>query len=139
MKRVALMLAGMGLMFAPNAAQAKSIYFHKPGVDSATAQRNYADCAELAGGVRVARQNVYSDNMYAMAATSFFAGFFASRERRSLVDNVMRTCMADKGYVRVEASRELVKELDRLPEKERVERLYVLSGEAQPKGKVLPR
>ena len=118
---------------------AKPFYFHKASVDRETFVADYAHCEELAGGVRVERQAVYSPNIYAMAAGSFFAGFFASRERRGMIDNVLRTCMADKGYRRVEATADEWKQLRRLDQKERVDRLFLLAAAPEPAGKVLPR
>lgn len=139
MKRPVFLLLFVGVAALPMPASARAIYFHKPGVERATVERDYFDCNELAGGVRVAPQNIASGNLYATAAGSFFAGFFRSRERRSLMDNVMRTCMADRGYRRVAASKDLVRELDSLPEKERVERLYAVSAAPEIRGESLPR
>jgi hypothetical protein len=47
--------------------------------------------------------------------------------------------MADKGYRRVRASTQLIRELNRLPEKERVDRLFVLAAAPIPEGEVMPR
>jgi hypothetical protein len=56
-----------------------------------------------------------------------------------MIENVLRTCMADKGYRRVRASKEMVSELRKLPEKERVDRLFVLASAPAAEGEVLPR
>jgi hypothetical protein len=121
------------------AASAKPIYFHKAAVDRETFVAEYSECGELAGGVRMPRYNVYSPNMVAMAAGSFFAGFFGSRERRGLVENVLRTCMTDKGYRRVEVPPDVKRELDRLKESERLDRLFMLASSATPVGTILPQ
>jgi hypothetical protein len=82
---------------------------------------------------------VYSPNMVAMAASSFFAPFFERSMQRGLTNNVLRTCMADKGYRRVEVSNSEEKRLRKLKAEERVERLFTLAAAPQPEGKVLPR
>jgi hypothetical protein len=127
------------LMTSIAATAAKPVYFHKPDVNRETFVADFSECNELAGGVRAPQYNVYSPNMYAMAAASFFAPFFEGSARRGLVNNVLRTCMADKGYRRVEATPELRKELKRLAERERVDRLFLLASSPQPIGKVLPK
>ncbi|HEX8669094.1 MAG TPA: hypothetical protein VF727_12075 [Allosphingosinicella sp.] len=121
------------------AASAGPVYFHKPSVERDTFVGDFSECSELAGGVRVQRQYVYTPSLYAAAAASIFAGFFKSREERALMDNVMRTCMSAKGYVRVKASDAITAELKRLPDSERVDRLFALTAAPQPNGKVLPR
>lgn len=134
-----ILILSTAAMLASTAAAAGPVYFHKAGANREAVAADFAQCQELAGGVSVSRPSVYSSNIYAMAATSLFSGFFGSRERRKMTDNVMRTCMADKGYARVEAPPELRKQLGRLAEKERVDRLFSLAGAAQPVGKVLPK
>ena len=120
-------------------ANAKSIYFYKAGVDRDTYVREYMECDALAGGVRVKPTSIYSNNIYSSAAGAFFSGFFASRERRALIENVLRTCMADKGYRRVAASDPVRKELGKLDEHARVDRLFELAAASTPEGEVLPR
>ena len=135
--RIALALAVL-LTAAP--ASARPIYFHKANVDRDRVASDYGHCEALAGGVRKPEPlATYSPNMYALAVNSLFNGFFQSRQKRKMINNVIRTCMADKGYRRVEASEELVKELDRLGEKARVDRLFTLAGAPEPMGEVLPQ
>lgn len=136
--RHALMATGL-LVSAGAASAAKPVYFHKASVDREIFVTDYFDCNELAGAVRAPRYDVYSPNMYAMAAASFFAPFFESSARRGMVNNVLRTCMSDKGYRRVEATADVRKELNRLAEKKRVDRLFLLAASPEPLGKVLPR
>ena len=124
----------------PAAAQAaEPVYFHKTGVERDAFIADFEECNELAGGVRVAPMAVYSPNMVAMAASSFFAPFFERSMHRGLTNNVLRTCMADKGYRRVEVSNSEEKRLRKLNAEERVERLFTLAAAPQPEGKVLPR
>ena len=139
MKSLATPAAFALALSIPAAAAAAPVYFHKPNVDRETFVAEFTECDELASGVRAPRYNVYSPNIYAMAANSFFAGFFGSREKRHMTDNVLRTCMTDKGYRRVEASGEVRKELNKLSEQDRVDRLFGLAAAPDPAGKVLPR
>ena len=128
------------LMFSGAALWARPpFYYHKADVDRATFAAEYLECNELAGGVRAPSYIVISNNMYAMAAGALFAGFFGSREKNAQTENVLRTCMADKGYRRVEASDGEMKGLRRLEEKERVDRLFALAASSQPLGKLLPK
>ncbi len=129
--------AALGLS-AP-AAAAEPVYFHKAGVERQAFVADFGECNELAGGVRVERMNVYSPNMAAAAAASFFAPFFEGSMRRGMTNNVLRTCMADKGYRRVEVSDAEEKSLRKLKQEARVERLFTLATAPEPEGKVLPR
>jgi hypothetical protein len=116
------------------------VYFHKANVRPDAFAADLAYCLDLAKGVRApAAPYVYTPNLYAAAAAGFFAGIMRSRERRHMIDSVLRTCMTDKGYRRVEATKALGKELDGLSEKARTERFYALAGAPEPEGKVLPQ
>jgi hypothetical protein len=133
-------MAAAVLLAIPGAATAARIYFHKPRVAREAFQADLSECVDLAGGVhRVQPQYVYSPNIYAAAAGAFLAGFMASKERRHMVENVLRTCMTDKGYRRVEASPAATASMKKLDEKAREERLYTLASAPEPDGKVLPR
>jgi hypothetical protein len=125
--------------FWTTTAVAKPIYFHKAAVEREAFIADISECNELAGGVRMPRYNVYSPNMVSMAAGSFFAGFFGSRERRGIMENVLRTCMTDKGYRRIEASDQTRHELDELKEDARLDRLFILAAAPTPAGTVLPQ
>jgi hypothetical protein len=128
------------LLVAPTGAAAGPVYFHKASVERAAFEADLAECVELAGGVqRQSIPGVYSPNLYAVAATAFLAGFMESRQRRRMSENVLRTCMTDKDYRRVEATEAAAKELKKLGEKERAERLFTLSSAPEPEGRVLPQ
>jgi hypothetical protein len=127
------------LFLAPTAASAAPIYYHKPQVAREAFEADLSECVQLAGGVRVTPQYIYSPNLYAAAAGAFFAGFMASRERRHMIDNVLRTCMADKGYRRVKAADVVTDSLKKLDSGQRAERLFVLASAAEPAGEVLPQ
>ena len=133
----ALLIGAAAIPLQP--AFAKPFYFHKADVEREAFVAEFSECQELATGVRAPRYHVYSPNIYAAAAGSFFAGFFGSREKRHMMSNVLRTCMADKGYRRVEPTDEIRKGLGKLDEKERVDRLFSLASSPKPQGKVLPR
>lgn len=134
-----LLIGPACLAYATAAASAPPVYFHKADVDRETFAADFGECNELTGGVRAPRMTVYSPNMYAMAAGSFFAAFFKGAEQRSMENNVLRTCMADKGYRRVEATGGIRKELKSLKLEARVDRLFALAAAPQAQGKVLPR
>ena len=82
---------------------------------------------------------MYAANPYAAAAGGFFAGIMASRERRAVTNNIMRTCMADKGYRRFVTSKILMKELGALRDEDRTTRLHGLAADPNPKDEALPR
>jgi hypothetical protein len=139
LRRILKSTVAIGLL-APTAAAAEPVYFHKANVERESFEADLSECVELAGGVRVQRQNVpYSPNMYAMAAGAFLAGFMAAKERRHMIGNVLRTCMTDKGYRRVEATDAVSDELKRLDKKARAERLFTLASAAEPAGRLLPQ
>ena len=128
------------LLIVPAAAIAEPIYFHKPDVARDAFEADVSECVELAGGVRVQRQDLpYTPNLYAAAAGAFLAGFMASKERRHMTRNVLRTCMTDKGYRRIEATDAVSDELKRLDKAERAERLFTLASAPKPAGRVLPQ
>jgi hypothetical protein len=129
---------GAALVATPVAAE-PGFYFHKPGVVRSAFEADLGGCVALAGGVSVELQSVSSSNPYAAAVGRFLSGLLAARERRALVTNIMRTCMADKGYRRVAASKAVLKQMGALAESPRMTRLYDLAAQAEPLGEVLPR
>jgi membrane peptidoglycan carboxypeptidase len=128
------------LLLAPAAAAAEPVYFHKANVERETFEADLSECVELAGGVRSPRQFVpYSPNVYAAAAGAFLASFMASKQQRQMTKNVLRTCMTDKGYRRVEATEAVSDELRTLDKAERAARLFTLAASPEPVGRVLPQ
>jgi len=137
--RLRTSIAALALL-APAAALAEPVYFHKPNVERETFEADLSECVELAGGVRTPRPYTpYSPNVYAAAAGAFFAGFMASKQERQMTKNVLRTCMTDKGYRRVEATDEVSDELKKLDKAERAARLFTLAASPEPAGRVLPQ
>jgi membrane peptidoglycan carboxypeptidase len=127
-------------VLAPAAAAAEPVYFHKPEVGREAFEADLSECVELAGGVRTPRHYLpYSPNVYAAAAGAFLAGFMAAKEQRHMMKNVLRTCMTDKGYRRVEATDAVSDELRKLDKAERAERLFTLAAAPEPAGQVLPQ
>jgi hypothetical protein len=140
MKRPGIKMIAAASLLAPAAASAEPVYFHKPRVERAAFEADLAECVQLAGGVEAPDQPyVYSPNLYAAAAGAFLAGFMASKQRRQMVGNVLRTCMTDKGYRRVRASDAVSDELGKLDRKQREERLFTLASAPEPAGRVLPQ
>ena len=138
--RPAGIAAAATLLLAATAAAAEPVYFHKPEVARESFEAELSECVELAGGVRAQRQNLaYTPNLYAAAAGAFLAGFMASKEQRHMMKNVLRTCMTDKGYRRVEATDAVSDELKRLDKAERAERLFALASAPEPAGRLLPQ
>jgi membrane peptidoglycan carboxypeptidase len=128
------------LLLAPVTVAAEPVYFHKPDVEREAFEADLSECVGLAGGVRTPRTYVpYSPNVYAAAATAFLAGFMAAKEQRHMMKNVLRTCMTDKGYRRVEATDAVSNELRKLDKAERAARLFTLAAAAEPAGRVLPQ
>ena len=127
------------IAIAAPALAAEPVYFHKAGVEREAFVADLGECNELAGGVRVERMNTYSPNMTAMAVNAFLAPILEGSMRRGLMNNVLRTCMADKGYRRVEISNEEEKKLSKMSVEARVERLFSLSTAPEVEGKVLPK
>jgi len=139
MKRI-ITGAILAALAASPAAAADPIYFHKAGVTREAFVADFDECAGLARGVREhAQPYVYSPNLYTTLAAAFFAGLTSGREQRYMADNVLRTCMADKGYRRVQATKAVTKELKGLAERERIDRLFALAAEPEPQGGILPR
>lgn len=117
---------------------ARPFYFHKPSVDRQTFGADLVECSDLAGGVKVQPQYVYSPNLYAVAATAFLGGILASREKRKMRDHVLRTCMGDKGYRRFVASSVLINQLKRLKQEERIDLLFLVATTPSLSAEALP-
>ena len=140
MRRTAGTLVWALAALAPCAALPEPVYFHKPNVAREAFEADLSDCVELAGGVRRPQPYLpYSPNVYAAAAGAFLAGFMASKEQRHMTKNVLRTCMTDKGYRRVEATDSVSDDLRKLDKAERAARLFTLAASPEPAGQVLPQ
>lgn len=137
-KFVRLTLSFFASAWAAPSLAGENTYFHKPEVTREAFLLDHLECDDLASGVQRPRSNVYTSDVYAAAAASLLSGLINSRERQANVENVLRTCMADKGYRRVRAPKNLRSELKGITHEERIERLFVLATSADPRGEVLP-
>jgi hypothetical protein len=63
----------------------------------------------------------------------------ASKAERQMTRNVLRTCMTEKGYRRVEATDSVSDELKKLDEAQRASRLFTLAASPEPAGRMLPQ
>lgn len=128
-------VAALAAVFCPVAARAEApYYFNKAGVEREAYVADIAECAELAGGVRVASTFVYSPNIYAQAVGSLFSGIMKGAEERRLERRVERTCMADKGYRRLTIAKDVAQSIRKLEGETRVARLFELAAASTPIG-----
>lgn len=132
--------AAATLLGATAASAGPRYYFNKPGVPLETYMADIAECGELAGGARAKDVYVpYSPNPWAAGAGAFFGALMRGAETRRLRASIERTCMADKGYRRMEVETAVIKEIETLPnEKARLERLFALASSDKPIGKRVP-
>jgi hypothetical protein len=134
--RVAAVVASAVMPAAASAGE--PYYFNRAGVTRDVYVADVNECAELAGGVRVARQYVYTPNLYAAAAAGLFSGLMQGAERRRLHAAVERICMADKGYRRLTIDKAALKSIRELEEGPRLDRLFDLASSSTPLGPELP-
>lgn len=137
-----LALAGLPVMAAPALAE-DPYYFHKAGVGRDQYMDDVNDCAQLAGGVRVAHYQVLAygssptNNAIAAGIGSFFAALAEGREHRRLISRVERTCMADKGYRRRSIDKTSYEEIKALEGEAKIDRMFTLVSSDHPSGKIL--
>lgn len=131
-------LAAPVLLLGTPAVAGDPYYFHKPQVERDAYMADVAECATLAGGVRVENQTIYSANAYQQMASALFAPLFAGAERRRIQGRVERTCMADKGYRRMAVDKPTISAIRKLEGKARLDRLFALASDAAPVGKEMP-
>ena len=129
-------------MCAAPASARDYYYFNKPTVSREAYAADIGECAELAGGARqpstapiyVAVPNS-SYGAYGAAIGILFAGLLGGGGDRHIQRSVERTCMADKGYVRLKADKRLIREIEGIKDdEERLERLFDLASSANPIG-----
>ncbi|HEV2078319.1 MAG TPA: hypothetical protein VGR19_00255 [Allosphingosinicella sp.] len=129
--------AAAAILVIATPAVAQRYSFNKAGVSRESYMADVAECGELAGGAKAPDVHVpHSPNLVAVGVTAFFSGMMRNREKRRLMSSIERTCMADKGYARMEADDALLGEIDRIKtEEERLDRLFGLASAAKPSGK----
>ena len=133
------LLAGCALIASAGSANARPYYFSKPNVEPTVYNNDLAECRELASGVHVATPGVYPPTPAASAAAGFLGGIARSRERRALTENILQTCMTNKGYRRMEATPEEAAVLGHLSPEERNKRLAELAAGAELPGETPPQ
>lgn len=138
MGRWRIAVAAVSVLLPAAAHAGEPYYFNKAGVTREAYVADVGECAELAGGVRVAPQYVYTPNLYAAAAAGLFSGLMQGAERRRLHAAVERTCMADKGYRRLTIDKDALKSIRSLEEQARLDRLFELASSHAPIGTELP-
>jgi hypothetical protein len=139
-----LALVGAGLLVPAGPALAEEpYYFHKAGVARERYMDDVNECAELSGGVRAPHYQFYATgpnpaaNAIAAGIGSFFAAMAEGRERRRLISQVERTCMADKGYRRRSLEKTTFQQIKTMDDTAKIERMFVLVAAPQPSGKEL--
>ena len=131
-------LAVAALLCAAGAAQAaQPIYYNKADVSREQYAADYGECDGLAGAVARPRYFVVSPNIAVAAAGSFFAAFLGGAEQRGMMRAVLRTCMADKGYRRVQMSEASEARLRKMKEADKDAAMYQLASSADIEGKAL--
>lgn len=137
-------LAFTGALLAATPAWAEEPYFfHKAGVAREAYAADVEYCASLEAGATVARQTmyVYSPSVaYAAigsAIGSLFAGMAARAELRRKVSRIERTCMADRGYRRRALDKDAGREIGKLADAARLDRMFELVAATVPSGKGL--
>lgn len=151
MGRVCTLSIILTLLLGVAPAQARDYYFfNKQGV---TRQDYLADriiCDQLAGATTHRSPDMTAANTQiwqnpnlsvgqaaaAAGIASFMLSFVAASERRRLVRQVERICLADKGYRRFEMRKDAYRVIEKSPEQaERIDRWFALASAEKPDGK----
>ncbi len=133
MRKHWFLLVVLGL--ATPAQAAEPYYFHRAGVSRETYIADVKRCQELAGGAHAPHvPTPYNPNIYANAAGAFFSGLFQGGADRRIKRAVERTCMADKGYARMQVSKAEIAHVLELKDEARMDGLFALASSPQPIG-----
>jgi len=137
-------------MSAQSAYARDYYFFNKAGVSRELYLTDRIKCEELSGGVQRHRPDMTATNTQlwqnpnlsvgqaAVAAgiASFMMAFVAARERRHLLLQVERICLADKGYRRFEMDKAAYWAIEKAPDAAvRIDQWFALASAAQPAGK----
>jgi hypothetical protein len=116
-------------------------YFNKPGVSRDAYVADISECTELAGGAKPASTPtpVYVPpgqyNYIAVPIAMLFWGLLHHGDDEKLQRFVERTCMADKGYARMEVEKPIVRQIELIEDEgERIDRLFALAASEKPIG-----
>lgn len=143
MSRKLLIPLGLIALWSASARAEEPYYFHKQAVSREAYAADVERCAQLSGGIRGKSYSVQPLNPnapYAVesaAIATLFIGFLQRAEQRRMMSRVERTCMADKGYQRRSIDKPLYREIRKLDDKARLDRLFELVAAPQPIGKAL--
>lgn len=141
---------------AAPAYAAGSYYFNKPGISREIYVADVSECRELAGDPinkhKNDNKNVYVNNekVFTVRHQNTTAGYVGlgitdavivaliSGESRKLKRVVERTCMADKGYRRMQLDDSAVREIKMINnDRERADKFFSLAASENPLGKEL--
>lgn len=135
MRRIHIILSGAGLLLGAVPAQAAEPYFyHKQDVAREVFESDVEACLGLSSGkgAQVGPGVVVPANPYGAAIGGFLGGMMKARERRQMRDNIMATCMLDRGYRRQPMSDTVAKEFGKLDEAGRMNRWFALASGPAP-------
>ena len=133
MKRA--LILGLAVSLAQPLHAAEPYYFHKVGVSRDAYTADVKRCQQLASGAHApSTPTPYNPNIYANAAGAFFAGLLQGGADRRIKRSVERTCMADKGYVRMQVSKEAIAATLKLEGEARMDGLFALAASPTPIG-----
>jgi hypothetical protein len=139
------------LLLGATPAHARDYYFfNKQGVTRQDYLADRVTCDNLAGAtthrgpdMTAANNQIWQNpnlsvGQAAAAAgiASFMLAFVAASERRRLVRQVERICLADKGYRRFEMRKEAYRAIEKSPEMSvRIDKWFALASADKPDGK----
>lgn len=140
--RLTLIAAAVG---QPGAVAARDYYyFNRTDVSREQFAADRQHCLELADGAKVPRVPGYTppnpaltgmQNAVAVGIAAMFAGFMRGNETRRIGWQIERTCMADKGYARYRVAKALVREIEKIDDRNvKVDRLFALAAAREPVG-----
>ena len=138
---------------AKSAVAREYYFFNKPGVTRQDYLSDRLHCDQLAGGSTTMRPDMtaatrqiwqnpnLSTGQAAAAAgiTSFMLSFVQAAERRRMVRQIERICLADKGYRRFEMNKDAYKEIENVEDDAlRIDGWFQLASSVEPLGKEMP-
>ncbi len=143
---------GVTALLAEPALARDYYFFNKPGVNREAYLSDRLTCDELAGGgarrdpdmalinTQIWQNQSLTTGQAAAAAgiASFFLGFVAASERRRLVRQIERICLADKGYRRFALNKMAFRAVEKVKDNAtRIDGWFTLASAPRPDGKEL--
>lgn len=155
--KIRLLVVGVSAALAfmlPKPVLARDYYFfNKPGVTRQDYLSDRLLCDQLAGSSTALRPDMtaatrqiwqnpnLSTGQAAAAAgiTSFMLSFVQAAERRRMVRQIERICLADKGYRRFEMNKDAYKVIENVDDDAlRIDGWFQLASSIEPLGKEMP-